>query len=196
MARRGWREDAPDGWVQIIRGPRPRSVQWPRASQQSRQVAGQSQPRQQPKPKPTVVKTLGTRPLGDPQVRVAAAEERVTKLESALEGVARCGGSGSRHSSSCFNTGQGGQDGFAFGRADHTVREFLVQSPGTSDLVIANIQETSQRLEALKVQQQQFVAAPPPPLDTESELRQLRETVAQLTGQLVKPAATSEGPVS
>ena len=36
----------------------------------------------------------------------------------------------------------------------------------------------------------------PPPLDAESELRQLRETVAQLKGQVVKPAATSEGPAS
>ena len=81
IIRMGWRADPPDGWVQ--RGPPPRSVQWLRASQQSRQVAGQSQPRQQPKPKPVVVKTSGTRPFGDSQ-RVAAAEERVTKLESAL----------------------------------------------------------------------------------------------------------------
>ena len=97
------------------------------------------------------------------------------KIGICSRGVAWCGGSGSRHSSSCVETGQGGEEGFAVGRTDHTVRGFLDQS----------------RLEALKAQQQQFVAAPPPPLDTESELRQLRETVAQLKGQLLKPAATS-----
>ena len=125
------------------------------------------------------------------------------KVGICSRGVAWCGGTGSRHSSSCVETGQGGEEGFPVGRADHTVRGFLVQSPDTSDrvgakraVVSANIQEAAQRLEALKVQQQQFVAAPPPPFDTESELRQLRETVAQLKGQLIKPAATSEGPVS
>ena len=32
MPRKGWNQlDVPSGWVRIIRGPRPRSVQWPRA---------------------------------------------------------------------------------------------------------------------------------------------------------------------
>ena len=35
MPRKGWSQlDVPSGWVQIIRGPRPRSVQWPRAPAQ------------------------------------------------------------------------------------------------------------------------------------------------------------------
>ena len=33
MPRRGWSTaDVPAGWIQIVRGPRPRSEQWPRAS--------------------------------------------------------------------------------------------------------------------------------------------------------------------
>ena len=51
----------------IIRGPRPRSVQWPRATQQSRPIPVQSQPRP-----------------GDPHSRVTAVQERVVKLEAAL----------------------------------------------------------------------------------------------------------------
>ena len=35
MPRRGWSAmDVPSGWVQILRGPRPRSVRWPRAPAQ------------------------------------------------------------------------------------------------------------------------------------------------------------------
>ena len=46
MVREGWTQvEVPNGWVQIIRGPRPKSVQWPRASedgkpQQPRQLGG------------------------------------------------------------------------------------------------------------------------------------------------------------
>ena len=84
MVHRGWRSaDVPDGWVQVIRGPRPRSIQWPRASPQSRPVPVQSSPLSQPK-QSSVPKTSGTRPFGDPQVRVTAAQERVAKLEAAL----------------------------------------------------------------------------------------------------------------
>ena len=83
MVRRGWcSADVPDGWVQVIRGPRPWSIQWPRASQ-SRPVPVQSSPLSQPKQSP-VPKTSGTRPFGNPQMRVTAAQERVTKLEAAL----------------------------------------------------------------------------------------------------------------
>ena len=33
MVRKGWTQvEVPNGWVQLIRGPRQRSVQWPRAS--------------------------------------------------------------------------------------------------------------------------------------------------------------------
>ena len=52
--------------------------------QRPRKFANQGQPRQQPKPSPPVAKTSGIRPFGDPSVKVTAAQERVTKLESAL----------------------------------------------------------------------------------------------------------------
>ena len=74
--------EVPSGWLQVIRGPRPRSVQWPRASAPRR--SPESQPRPQPPKQSPVVKTSGTRPFGDPQSRVTAAQERVAKLEAAL----------------------------------------------------------------------------------------------------------------
>ena len=41
MPRKGWSQlDVPSGWVQIIRGPRPWSVQWPRAPAPQRPQQG------------------------------------------------------------------------------------------------------------------------------------------------------------
>ena len=52
MPRKGWSTmEVPSGWLQVIRGPRPRSVQWPRASAPPRQ-SNESQPRPQPKQSP------------------------------------------------------------------------------------------------------------------------------------------------
>ena len=37
MGRRGWSSfPVPKGWVQLVRGPRPKSVQWPRASKEGK----------------------------------------------------------------------------------------------------------------------------------------------------------------
>ena len=37
MVRRGWSQvEVPNGWVQLIRGPRPKSVQWPRATKEGK----------------------------------------------------------------------------------------------------------------------------------------------------------------
>ena len=44
MPRKGWSQmNVPSGRVQILRGPRPRAAQWPRASSQHRQPAVQGQ---------------------------------------------------------------------------------------------------------------------------------------------------------
>ena len=77
---------ASSGWVQIIRGPRPPSMQWPRAGQQSRQPVQRG-----PQPSHGMQgKTSGIRPFQDPSVKVAAAKDRVAKLEvamAAMEGM-------------------------------------------------------------------------------------------------------------
>ena len=51
----------------------------PQSRSSAESAAFSSQPKQSP-----VVETAGTRPFGDPQVRVTAAQERVAKLEAAL----------------------------------------------------------------------------------------------------------------
>ena len=59
MVRKGWTKvDVPDGWVQIIRGPRPRSVQWPNAGRQEVPKRSQSAVS---KPQEKVSKQLGVK---------------------------------------------------------------------------------------------------------------------------------------
>ena len=83
MVRKGWTQvDVPNGWVQLIRGPRPRAAQWPRAPQfsekQQRQQPGGQPPRGAKEPQPERV------PL-HPDERMARARVRVGQLESALK---------------------------------------------------------------------------------------------------------------
>ena len=65
MPRRGW-SSAPDGWVQIIRGPRPKS-QWPRASAAPKLVVAQGGPQNRWPP--------GQRRGQPPEVRRSSKEE-------------------------------------------------------------------------------------------------------------------------
>ena len=95
MPRRGW-SDAPAEWVQIVRGPRPKSVKWPMARRQNstqpasakggnqasgitmvrgRRVSQDGDPRQE-----------GERGLPPDEV-LANARARVTKLEAAIAAV-------------------------------------------------------------------------------------------------------------
>ena len=183
MVRRGWRSaDVPDGWAQVIRGPRPRSVQWPRASQQSRPVPVQHQPHSLPKNSP-VVKTSGTRPFGDPQVRVTAAQEKVAKLEAALAALHGVDGPEVESLRAALKRAKEVKvqpvdvqikecEGF-LSRA----RAHLAELDAKRTTVNVNIHDAEKRLEALQ-QMQQF--SPPPPVDAEAELRQLREKVKTL----------------
>ena len=83
MVRRGWSQlDVPTGWVQIVRGPRPKSVAWPRANIQptKSQVASVKPPQRR-----TGVAPPQTRPRPSPEAGVGVSLSKVAKLEKALE---------------------------------------------------------------------------------------------------------------
>ena len=172
------------------------------STSQPRQSADHGQSRQQPKPSPPVAKTSGIRPFGDPSVKITAAQERVTKLESAL--AAPDGVEGPEVDS--LRTALKRAKEVKLLPLDVQVKEcegflsraraHLTELDAKRATVSANIQDAERRLEAMKIQQQS--APPPPPQDADSELRQLRETVAQLKGSLhlTKPAVTLECPNS
>ena len=81
MVRRGWSQvDIPSGWVQILRGPRPRSEKGPPATARptvANTVTGRGR---QPGPKRSAT---GERP-SDPDSAMSAARQKVTSLEAAL----------------------------------------------------------------------------------------------------------------
>ena len=90
MPRRGWQAlDTPSGWYEVIRGPRPRSVQWPLAKpvqvRQSQVTPGRQRrwewggsSRTRGPPQQSSVPRL------DPDERCAAAQTKVQSLEAAL----------------------------------------------------------------------------------------------------------------
>ena len=88
MPRRGWQAiEVPSGWYEVIRGPRPPSQKWPRASpHQSAQSRGQR-------------RGLGrvgqsgqpNRARSPPEVALSAARQRVAKLEAALAALGDTG---------------------------------------------------------------------------------------------------------
>ena len=82
MLRRGWLP-APDGWVQIVRGPRPPSERWPKARRTSTVSQNLSQV-----PRGQTVPGRWRQPL---DVAVEAAKQRVSGLEGALAALAAVG---------------------------------------------------------------------------------------------------------
>ena len=85
MPRRGWLR-APDGWVQIIRGPRPPSMKWPSATemrQSSNTVEKQGDGGVQRPQARGRWRQLPARV--SPEVSHEAAQKRVAQLEGALK---------------------------------------------------------------------------------------------------------------
>ena len=177
MVRRGWRSaDVPDGWVQVIRGPRPRSVTACFAAVSSRSSAepaafsAQAEPSREDVRHTPIRRSTGVDGPEVESLRAALKLAKEVKLQPVDVQIKEC-------------------EGF-LSRASAHMAELDVKRTTVS----ANIHDAEKRLEALK-QMQQF--SPPPPVDAEAEPRQLREEVAQLQGQLegVK-AALAEGQAS
>ena len=95
MVRRGWTAlDAPSGWIQVLRGPRPKSVQWPSAKEgnSSDAVQPQGRWRQVPPPRQQNVDQEGKSfrrlvPRMNPDSNREAARVKIGKLEKALEAM-------------------------------------------------------------------------------------------------------------
>ena len=81
MPRRGWsKADVLAGWIQIVRGPRPRSVQWPRADSVRSPVQS---PKAPPPPHQPTFKSAKDKV--SPDAAREAARNKIFKLERALE---------------------------------------------------------------------------------------------------------------
>ena len=87
MPRRGWRAvEVPEGWLQVIRGPRPASVRWPRAAQnlnresRGKKVAKVDLPQRPVAPRPA-------RPARSLDVVSAETAQEVQRLENAVSAL-------------------------------------------------------------------------------------------------------------
>ena len=129
-------------------------------------------------------------------MKITAAQERVTKLESALAALDGVEGPEVDSLRTALKRAKEVKllpldvqvkecEGF-LSRA----RAHLTELDAKRATVSANIQDAERRLEAMKIQQQS--APPPPPQDADSELRQLRETVAQVEGSVAFDEADSD----
>ena len=91
MPRTGWSSlPVPDGWFEVIRGPRPPSVQWPRQEKGKGKGAAPSPAprgrwRNSVRGTSAVVQTRRDQPRLTPEEALTAPRERVQKLERALE---------------------------------------------------------------------------------------------------------------
>ena len=83
MLRKGWTQvEVPSGWTQLIRGPRPKSVQWPKAVRMSSAVpAGAPQPQRVPRGRWRQQEDHARK---NPETPLKAAKKRVRALEAAL----------------------------------------------------------------------------------------------------------------
>ena len=79
--------DVPSGWIQVLRGPRPKSVQWPLAKDRAQPaqvgVSGRWREPKSAKGAPPV----GPRPRMNPDIAREMAHTKVSRLEKALEAM-------------------------------------------------------------------------------------------------------------
>ena len=88
MPRKGWSTlEVPAGWLQVIRGPRPPAVQWPKASRGQGQFQKPPVPSKKENKKQTERKVPGSENRrGPPQVS-PAAQDRVLRLQTAVNAL-------------------------------------------------------------------------------------------------------------
>ena len=206
MVRRGWKSfDVPTGWVQIVRGPRPKSEKWPRAGQQFRQPAQQSQP--QPaavRPPQSQGKTSGMRPFQDPSAKVAEAKERVLKLETALAAMEGMEGPEVDLVRAAHKRAQEAVKGVPVDVQIKECESFLARARTHLEeldtkraTVSQNIAMSEKRLAELKA----LAQVAPAPQDDAAEVQQLRGLVSQLQTQIDSlrsgptPDSRSDGPM-
>ena len=197
--------EVPDGWLQLIRGPRPKSERWPRRTPQTHQ-----------KPAPAV-RLLGvqgskgprvpTRPATDPAQRVspdtarAAAQEKVRKLEKALEVMADVEGPAVDALRAELKKVQSAamvpaldvqmeQCESFISRSQRRLAELDKQREAEEELLT----EARARLERLRLEAEQCRAASSATLNVDSELTRLRAQVVELQ-RAATPALPRTAPV-
>ena len=147
MPRRGWQAiEVPSGWYEVIRGPRPPSQKWPRASPTHSAQSGQPLAGSSPPSRPVVGRWGHRRGVGrvgqsgqperarsSPEVAISAARQRVVQLEAALAALWETQGPETTMLQTSLKRAKQAAQEPPFGRADQFVRAVRQQGPTTSD---------------------------------------------------------------
>ena len=200
MVRRGWSQvEVPNGWVQLIRGPRPKSVQWPRATKEGKpkQVIPQRQlktPTASSRPSPEEVAEQAKKRVGqllvathalDPTDPARPALEEALKKARGLATLPRLGGASPVHRAipdPCEEEVGGGGEGSG---GVHRKARF---SPGRNGFCGGEARQVEGRGGSWRPGwPPSFKSTVPHPSRSHcragpSEIRRLREQVAQLQG--------------
>ena len=143
-----------------------------------------------------IAKTSGMRPFGDPSVKITAAQERVTKLESALAALDGVEGPEVDSLRTALKRAKEVKllpldvqvkecEGF-LSRA----RAHLTELDAKRAMVSANIQDAERRLETMKIQQQS--APPPPPQDARFRIAAVTRDCCSVEGSVASDQADSD----
>ena len=186
MGRRGWSAmPIPDGWVQVIRGPRPKAENWPRSKPS---VVVQKGPRTPTNTSATHVGQVRRDPcIPRPEREDHNGQGASLQVGGSIGSNDRDGRTRGGVSSSCPQKSTRGRAGSPRRSTSEGVRGFLDESAvpfggigfEESDRVIMeNIEASEKRLLELRTKMQA-------PLPTEeSEVQQLRGLVSQLQAQV------------
>ena len=174
----------PDGWVQIIRGPRPKAENWPR-SKPSVVVQKEAQGRQPARPQPMQAKFSGMRTFQDPSVKITTARERLSKLEAALAAMTRMDGPEVESLRVAHKRAQVAVQGVPVEAQVKECEAFLTRARSHLEeldskraTIMENIKASEKRLLEFRTKMQ---AVSP---TEESEVQQLRGLVSQLQAQV------------
>ena len=175
--------EVPDGWVQLIRGPRPKSEKWPLQSRQKPMPAVRQSGAQGSK------RPIVTDPVRrvSPDLARVTAQERARKLEKALEVMSDVEGAAVEAIRVELKKAQNAaavptldvqiqQCESFITRSERRLAEIDPQRVAEEE----SLTEAKARLERLR---SEVIAEPSVPTDWETEVKKLRQQVAELQSQ-------------
>ena len=203
MGRKGWSVmEVPNGWYEVLRGPRPPSVRWPVAARGQHQHA-----RAQPRPAITKVSCTREKVANNdavhrpPPVRVSpeaaneAARARVTSLEAVISALGNADGPALKLLQEALSKARKAAQVAPVGERLEACTQFIERAKKRlekSDLELEKIQaerarlaaelaEGQARLEALRTEAGSAAPTQPPaPMDVGAELKRMQAVIDDL----------------
>ena len=199
MPRRGWSTlEVPAGWLQVIRGPRPPAVQWPKASRAQFQFQKPPVPSKKENKKQTERKVPGSENRrGPPQVS-PAAQDRVLRLQTAVNALGDDDSPEAKMLRDALKKAQQEVTTAPVGVRLDACAQFVERAKNRllkADEALRKVQderckleqelrEGEQRLEELRAEASEQVCAPPAAPTAGDEVSNLKKLVSELRGQV------------